>query len=402
MRETLFLRLCDLSPAGEVAYVLAVAESTAGLVARHVPSDQLATLANGRRIVVFAPGSEIRLCKVSPPVRQQAKALLATPYLLEEQLAEDVEDLHFALGSRQADNSFPVAVVARARLDAWLKQLQDAGLQPHALVPDLLSLPQTTEDTWSAMADGDQFLVRTGEFNGFASPADEIELMLKIADAGAEPPHALQLFVMKDDSRDFTRLPRKVELRPGHSHPIEALARNYHADGTINLLQGGLARRESWRRYWQPWQMAASLAAACFLGGVILNGIEAFKLHHAAVAQESANNERFSQIFPGERPASYLSAQIDSLVRHARGEGADSLFSMLQTFAQAQAAAPGLTVKAMQFHDGSLFLDLTGNDLQVLEKMRGWFASHPGVHLDVPTADSTSGGVQVRLKLTPA
>lgn len=402
MRETLFLRLSDLGHTGEVAYVIAVAESAAGLVVRRAPASELPTLANGRRVVVFAPGSDIRLCRVSPPVRQLSKALLATPYLLEEQLAEDVEELHFALGARQPDASFPVAVVARTQLDHWRQQLKDAGLQPHALVPDLLALPLPTADAWPALADVDQILVRTGDFNGFASPADEIELLLQIADAGAEPPRALQLFVMKDDARDFTRLQRRIELRPGHSHPIEALARHYNAEHAINLLQGALARRESWRRYWQPWQMAASLAVACFLGGVLLNGVEAFKLRRAALAQETANNERFSQIFPGEKPASYLSAQIDSLIRHATGAGADSLFMMLQTFAQAQAAAPGLTVKAMQFHEGSLFLDLTGNDLQVLEKLRGWFASHPGVHLEVPTADSTSGGVQVRLKLTPA
>lgn len=385
-----------------VAHVVALPDSTAGLVVRQVSADQLATLASGRRIVVFAPASEIRLCKVTPPVRQLSKALQATPYLLEEQLAEDVEELHFALGARQADGSFPVAVVARSRLDQWLERFEEIGLQPHALVPDVLSLPRPTGDAWSALTEGGQLLVRTGEFNGFACSADEMELMLQIADGGAEPPHALQLFVMKDEARDFTRLNRRVELRPGHAHPLEALARHHHADETINLLQGSLARKESWLRYWQPWQTAAFLAAACFVGGVALNGVQAFKLHRAALAQESANTERFSQIFPGERPASYLSAQIDSLVRHATGSGSDSLFTMLQTFAQAQAAAPGLNVKAMQFHDGSLFLDLTGSDLQVLEKMRGWFATHPGVHLEVPTADSTSGGVQVRLKLTPA
>lgn len=402
MRETLFLRLSDLVPEGEVAYVIAVADSAAGLMVRHAPLSQLPTLATGRRVVVFAPTCEIRLCKVSPPVRQQAKALQATPYLLEEQLAEDVEELHFALGARQADNSFPVAVVARDQLDNWLQQLKEAGLEPHALVPDLLSLPSPTGEAWPALADRGQILVRTGEFSGFVSPADEFELMLQIADAGAEPPHALQLFVMKDDVRDFTRLQRQVELRPGHAHPVEALARYYHPEKAVNLLQGALARRESWRRYWQPWQAAAVLLAACFIGGVVLNGVEAFKLRRAAIAQEAANNDRFSEVFPSEKPASYLSPQIDSLVRHATGAGGDSLFTMLQTFAQAQAAAPGLNVKAMQFHDGSLFLDLTGTDLQVLEKMRGWFATHPGVHLEVPTADSTSGGVQVRLKLTPA
>ena len=402
MRETLFLRLADLGPQTEVAYVIAVAESAAGVIARRASADQLPTLATGRRVVVFVPGTDVRLSKVAPPVRQAAKALLATPYLLEEQLAEDVEELHFALGARHADGSFPVAVVAQKLIEQWLQQLDDAGIEPHALVPDLLALPPQADGSWSALADKDQVSVRTGDCSAFVSNADELEMMLQLADAGSESPHALHLFVMKDDARDFTKLQRQVELLPGYSHPIEPLARHYRVEGSINLLQGGHARRESWKRYWQPWQLAAGLAAACFLGGVLLNGIEAFKLHRAADAQEAANKERFAQIFPTERPSAYLSAQIDSLIRHAQGGGAESLFAMMQIFAQAQTATPGLTVKAMQFHDGALFVDLTGSDLQVLEHLRTWFSSHPGAHLEVPTADSTSGGVQVRLKLTPA
>ncbi|WP_457817468.1 type II secretion system protein GspL, partial [Staphylococcus aureus] len=79
-----------------------------------------------------------------------------------------------------------VAVVARNRLDQWLEQFASAGLQPHALVPDVLSLPKPTDDAWPALADGEQLLVRTSEFNGFSSGGDEMELMLQIADAGAE------------------------------------------------------------------------------------------------------------------------------------------------------------------------------------------------------------------------
>jgi general secretion pathway protein L len=401
VRETLFLRLCDLRPEGETPYVITAAESVAGVIARQATAGQFANLCNGRRVVVFVPGTDVKLTRVSPPVRQAAKALLATPYLVEDQLADDVEELHFALGARQADGSFPVAALAQTKIDQWLEQLRSSGIEPHTLVPDVLALPKPGDVSWSALADDTSIAVRTGAWSGFTASNDDFELMLKLADAGGNP-HGLQLFVMQNDARDFTRLERQIELRPGFSQPIEALARHYQGDSAINLLQGAHARRESWLRYWQPWQLAAGLAAALFVGTLTLNGVDAHRLRKEADAQEAANTQRFSELFPAERPSPYLSAQIDSLIRHASGAGSQNLFSLLQSFAQAQTATPGLTVKGIQFRDGALFLDLTGSDLQVLEKLRSWFTTHPGVHLDVPTADSTSNGVQIRLKLTPA
>ena len=63
-----------------------------------------------------------------------------------EQLAAEIDALHFALGPYQEDDTYPVAVVDRARIERWLGQLEEVGLQPDHLVPDLLALPR--EDDW--------------------------------------------------------------------------------------------------------------------------------------------------------------------------------------------------------------------------------------------------------------
>jgi general secretion pathway protein L len=283
VRETLFLRLRDLVSQGMVATVTVAGESAAAMVHK-VPASQLPMLAASHRAVIFVPAAEVRLSKVAPPVRQTSKALQATPYLLEEQLAEDVESLHFALGPRQDDGSFPVAVVATARLAEWLQQIKSHGIEPQALVPEMLALPPPAADTWSALADREQIIVRNAPWSGFVADEQSLDVMLQVADGTGEP-HALQLFVMRDDARDFTRLQRRVELRPGHAHALEVYARHYRSENSINLLQGSHARHESWSRYWQPWKLAAGLAAACFVGGVALNGVTAWKLRTSSASR---------------------------------------------------------------------------------------------------------------------
>src|SRR6516162_11231449 len=88
----------------------------------------------GRRVCVLVPGAEVLLAEPEVPVKAGAKLQQLVPYALEEHLADDIEDLHFALGKRSADSSrVPVAVVARALLDQWLAELRGAGLEPDAL-----------------------------------------------------------------------------------------------------------------------------------------------------------------------------------------------------------------------------------------------------------------------------
>jgi general secretion pathway protein L len=67
------------------------------------------------------------------------------PYALEEHLAADIEELHFAIGKRAGDSlRAPVAVVARALLQEWLTTLRAAGLEPSAIYADSDLLPENT------------------------------------------------------------------------------------------------------------------------------------------------------------------------------------------------------------------------------------------------------------------
>lgn len=62
------------------------------------------------------------------------------PYLLEEEIAQDVDELHFSVLGKQGDQAF-VAGVDRARLQTMLEQLQTLGLDVKRVVPDVLALP---------------------------------------------------------------------------------------------------------------------------------------------------------------------------------------------------------------------------------------------------------------------
>ena len=81
---------------------------------------ELAAQVTGARFLLIAPGEAITLHRVPLPSRKRSTWARAVPYALEDQVVEDIETLHFALGSTPESDHLPVAVVNRDALRGWL------------------------------------------------------------------------------------------------------------------------------------------------------------------------------------------------------------------------------------------------------------------------------------------
>lgn len=406
MRDTLYIRLRDTAPDAPTAHALVSAEpiasslTRASAIVRELPLSEVVALGAGRKVVVFVPGADVRLTTVSVPAKQPAKVLQAAPFVLEDQFAEDVDTLHFAIGSRLASGVFPIAVVARSHIEDWLAPFAAANVRVAALVPETLALPWELEGPWSVLPEDGQMIVRSGAYAGFSCVPDDFEWLLELAENGT--PASLRVLVARNDSRDYTVLKRPLELVPGFDHPLEALIRFWKPAQSIDLLQGGYSQRDDINRYWRPWKLAAQLAAAALVLGIGINIVESARLKREVAALQEANELTFRRLFPRETKIINLEAQVEQQVRALRGSGSrDGLFELMQSASSGLTENPGLTLKNIQFRDGALFLDLSGTDLQVLERLRAWFNGHRDAKLDVESADSNESGVQIRLKLTP-
>jgi len=358
--------------------------------------------AGTRRIVLIVPAADVRLASVSVPARQPAKVLAAAPYQLEDQLADDVETLHFAIGARQSDGSNPVAVVARRQMDRWLAPLLERGLKADAVYPESLALPhEADEGAWTALIEAEQVVVRSGAYSGFSCSPDDLSLYLQMADPERSRP--LRLLTLASADLDFSRIDWPLELRPGYSSALDAYSRHLQPALSINLLQGAYSQSPSLQRHWLPWRPAAALAAACLLVASVAYLIQNAQLSREIAAQDAANISRFQQLFPSQTRIVDLSAQVDQQLRAISGASRNGgVFPLLEIWAQALGANQGLKMQNVQYRDGALYLALRATDLQVVERLREWFASQRGAALEVQSADAGNDGVQVRLKLSPA
>src|SRR5256884_454385 len=228
MADWLLLRLPRA--AGEPAsWLIADARGAPAGPAQGGPWTLAAARAPGRRVCALVPGADVLLAEPEIPVKAGAKLQQLVPYALEEQLADDIDDLHFAIGKRAGDSArAPVAVVARALLDEWLATLRASGLEPEAIYADSELLPHNPGQA-VVLLEEDAVLVRSPGACPVTLPADALGEALEIAQSGAQaPPSGARGLILYTGAAEWQR----------HSAQIEAARARF--DGIkIQLLTGG-------------------------------------------------------------------------------------------------------------------------------------------------------------------
>src|ERR1700761_1369408 len=235
MAEWLLLRFPS-SPEQPPSWLVVDARGNPTGVPQSGPLSVAAPRAAGRRICVLVPGTDVLLTEPEVPTKAGTKLQQVVPYALEEQLADDIDDLHFAIGKRAADSvRTPVAVVRRELMDEWVSGLKAAGLEPESMYSDSDLLPQNPGQA-VALLEEDVVVVRAPLASPVTLPVEALEEALAIAQQGsAAAPSSPEL-----DATGVRGLVLYTGAAEWHQHSarIEALRERF--DGIkIQLLAQG-------------------------------------------------------------------------------------------------------------------------------------------------------------------
>lgn len=403
MPETLLIRLGEQS--ADVEYLrLNEAGAPVGAV-RRGPLTVAAVEANGRRVVVLVPTADVLLTQAAVPTGNRQRVRKAVPFALEEQLADDVDSQHFALGPRDADGQWAVAVVARARMDDWSARLHEAGILPDRLIPEALLLPLQPGAS-SLLLEADELLLRDTPWSAQTVVAAALPALLELLTARNAAGVDVNVWHCGGDLPAWLEpVSAKIEACPDGALTLFARQLVQPLQEVIDLLQGEYSRKEQYGKLWRPWRAAAALLVA----GIVLAGIQhvlalrSLKAESAALRAQIA--QTYTQAFPGGRvvdPRAQMEQQLKSL-RAQRGAGDDDFLALFAQLGGAFAATPGLELTGVNFREGYLDLELTAGDIQTLEKLKQQLAEQGRLTVDIQSA--TTGAdqrVQGRLRVTGA
>lgn len=376
---------------------------------------QAVPLSAGRRVVALVPASEVLSADSEAPAKSAAKLAQVIPFALEERVADEVENLHFALGTRDANTGrVPVMVVARARIDGWLAELRAVGLNPQAIYSEA-SLVPAMPGQLIVLLDGDTITLRPADGPPLVMPvlslgdAFEMALAAQVSQvAGLEPPplgllvyaghdewqaHQNQIDALRDR---FTGV--KVQLLP--SGTLSVLAPAAASGDAINLLQGALAQASPLQQDWKSWRIAAVLAASLLCLHLGARFFELSRLRKAEAALDSSIQGAFRAAMPGQQNAVNARRRVEVRLAQIRGGGGGgALLPALLAIANARSAAPTATIEGITFRDGGVELRMTAPDAASLDaigqqlRAARWQADIKGLSA---AGDSYRGSLQLR------
>jgi general secretion pathway protein L len=404
VRDQLLVRLTE---SGDAAWADVGADGLKGDVTTG-PIETVAGRARGRTVTLVVPGSDVLLTEVDLPLRRRQRLLQAIPFALEDAVAEDVEGLHFAVGSRQPGGAVAVAALSRERFDAWMQALRGQGIEPHRVVPETLALPRGA-DEWRVLVEGERALVRTGPESGFAVDRENLPRVVRVTLEEANSRRPARIVVSGDDpnARDelaaaSADLVEATVADPDPAPPLALLARGLAGSPGIDLLQGPYDRRASLAARLRPWRAAAVLAA---LWVVVEVGLQVYD-YRALAAEQARLAARIETVFrealPGAQRMVNPRVQIERALKASgtRGGSAAGFLALLAESGQVmreQAGSARLT--GLNFRSGRLDLDIEAPDVQALDQLKQAIGRRDGLQSEIQTATARGGRVQSRIQV---
>ncbi len=359
----------------------------------------------GEAAIVYVPGQDVLLTEVSLPGSRRKQLLNALPYALEDELIDDVENLHCVLGSRLDEGRYAAAVVANQRMQRWLAALEEAGIRPLRLLPDILLLP-VEEDTWSVFCETnpEQALVRTGPEQGFVCQRENlIVLIQKAVESDDRAPAKIRLYGCEnlDESALEVAVSGLSELEWGEA-PFEdalSLVSLQSETGDFNLLQGRYAPRSRIGQHLRPWYASAALLGLLLLIGLFTNVVRYASLQAQNRELETQIVQTFRQAFPEIKRVVNPQAQMRHHLARLRGnrEQGPSFAAMLSAIAPLAKQQKGLVVRHLRYQKGRMELLMELPDLQSLEAFKQTLSRRTPWKVELKSANASEGKVQGRM-----
>lgn len=410
MAETLVLRL-DPADHGVGTWIVADDQGRRIGAPGAGPIGATGSVAAGRRVVVLVPAVDVLLTSVALPVRGTSKVLRALPFALEEQIAEDIEALHFAAGRMATDGKVTAAAVDREQLDAWLTSLAEAGLEAQLICSEAEGCPAAPNHlNW--VLDADRCLARSGDGLPVLLEIDSVEEALRFGPG----------FPGESGSARHLSVYVTPEGRMRHGEALEALRGELASlevrilpDGVlphlaagivcrepINLLQGRYAPRTQLDRLWKPWRTAAAMLAMLVVVMVGQQALRLVQLKQTEARLDAAIAEAFQQALPGARMEDPR-FQVERRLAALRGGGNDSnksFLTALEALGGALGETPGITLQSVSYRAGVLDLRLQAPSVDSLEQIRQAVGRDGRFTATIQQANQRPDGVDGRIQLT--
>ena len=306
LEQCRWLRFNERTPAGALSY--GAFEDALGA-------------AEGHHLVVFAPSTDVNLAIIELKAKSHRQMIAAVPYMLEEELSEDVENLHFAITTiDNKEGKQLVGVISDELIAQLYTAIAEHSYLSAAVVPQTLSIPYAS-DTWSLFIQDETTTLRTGEFQGYGVDTINLDEILSVETAAYRQQHDRDVDLVEYDFQvDPKQEDTLTDEQPAARSESEALALigRYWLDhqNMLNLLQGLYQIKTQMPGTLKQWMIAASLMGISLLLFLTNMAISNHRLSTQSQQLGEAMDSIYTEIFhdnPANDPAASMRKKLIGL-----------------------------------------------------------------------------------------
>lgn len=372
MSEYLFLEL-PVDSEGPIHWLHWAAEQKAALAQGSAQTagelQSLALQFQGVACHAVLPGECVSYHQLQLPKGGRAGAA-ALPYLLEEQLCDDLESVHISHPTITAGKQTDILVIDRILMEKYHARLAGSGLNIRSLLPDYALLPEGT-----VLVDSDCVSARLGG-QAATMATDNFAAWQQLATASAETEEAApQVFQVA--AATVTELGLAGEgIAKQLSSRLEAIASAFAPWGASLLVGPFQIRNESsamLRRLVLPVVLLITMLLVHWLS----LALETYDLNRRATALSAASDTLYRKTFPGARVVNARSQMRSKLNAIERREMPADFLPWLDKIASASKKSPGILLRQLSYQGdpAQIKMQLNASNYDEVDRWAGALAA---------------------------
>ncbi|CAH6784587.1 Type II secretion system protein L [Vibrio chagasii] len=336
---------------------------------------ELTPYAEKRSCIALLPGNECLIKRVEIPKGAARQFDSMLPFLLEDEVAQDIEDLHLTILDKDATHA-TVCGVEREWLKQSLDTFREANIIFRKVLPDTLALP-LEEQGISALQIDQHWLLRQSNYQAVSINEAWLAMFLQsdwvaLDDEEQSPTIFSYTALPSDDVQQQSG----IEWQAKPAELVMSLLSQQAITSGVNLLTGTFKTKSSFSKYWRVWQKVA--IAACLLVAVIVTQqvLKVQQYEAQAEAYRTESERIFRSVLPGKQripTVSYLKRQMNDEAKKYGGSGdGDSLLGWLALLPETLGQVKAIEVNSIRY-DGNrseVRLEAKSSDFQHFETAR--------------------------------
>jgi general secretion pathway protein L len=353
-------------------------------------------------IIVLLPATDASTSFLNLPIKSINKIKTAIPFALEENLACDINLLHFAFKKNKSEEYIPVSVIDKNKLNDYQQHLINSGINAKVITSEIFGLPMI-QKTVNIIIDPKKILINNGLDKAYALENDSVMDLQELIDEVKKETNHIQVYLDRSCQDKYKNIQdnqtdMNIQLLEGNS--LQKLSQNIISSNYVNLLQGEYAVQMDYKKYLQPWRHSTYLFIGLILILMASKTINYVQLTNYEKKISSLFLNEYKKFEPNTNNISDPIRIVTAIKNNNSIKTSTSFFlSSLQKLSKAISENDGVFLSSITYQENVTIIRLTAPNVTVIDTIRREIIDDGLFQAKILSTNQVNNNVQSRIEI---